>query len=123
MSLDADVVIRPALPADAKAIRDIVALAFDGDSEANLVDRLRSEGYARRELVAEFEGQIVGHVMFSAMHIDVEDRSLPALSLAPLAVLPEFQRQGIGARILGRLDQEGRGPERCYRLPQRALAL
>lgn len=58
--------------------------AFEGAYEANLVDQLRGSEYALISLVAEFEGRIVGHILFSRMWInicsDVELRSLAGLS-------------------------------------------
>jgi putative acetyltransferase len=51
-------------------------------------------------LVTEQNGQIVGHVLFSRIHIQTENGPLPALALAPLAVLPEYQQQGIGSALV-----------------------
>ncbi len=53
-------------------------------------------------LVAEQEGRVVGHILFSDLPIITGDGTVPALALAPMAVLPEFQRQGIGSTLVTR---------------------
>jgi putative acetyltransferase len=61
-------------------------------------------------LVALDEGQVVGHVMFTRCLLDAPLRLLEVQVLSPLAVLPERQRQGIGAALirdgLERLDRQ-----------------
>jgi putative acetyltransferase len=92
--------IRPEAAADHEAIRHVNRLAFGQDDEARLVDALRDSGYVRLSLVAEQAGQIVGHILFSDLPIITETGTVPALSLAPMAVLPDFQRQGIGSTLV-----------------------
>lgn len=84
-------------PEDARAIRDLLVAAFQGDAEALLVERLRAEGAVIASLVA-VENGIVGHVMFS--RLVVEGSALRAAALAPLAVHPELQRRGIGSALV-----------------------
>jgi putative acetyltransferase len=88
--------------ADLDAIRHVNRLAFGQDDEASLVDALRDGGYVRVSLVAEYEGRVVGHVLFSDLPITTEAGTVPALALAPLAVLPEFQNRGIGSELVRR---------------------
>jgi putative acetyltransferase len=95
-----NMVIRPETTADHEAIRHINRLAFGQDAEARLVDALREGGYIRLSLVAERGDQIVGHVLFSDLPIITEAGTVPALSLAPMAVLPAYQRQGIGSALV-----------------------
>ncbi len=94
--------IRPEAPADHEAIRRMVAAAFGSDAEADLVDRIRSspEYVAEMALVAETDGEIVGHVMVSdaVLRGDAGDRRISML--APLAVLPDRQRSGIGRALV-----------------------
>jgi len=84
--------------------------AFGGSEEAELVDKLRDSD-ALVSLVAESELSIVGHIMLSRMWIRTTSEVATAVALAPVAVLPDFQRQGIGARLidegLARMKQRG----------------
>jgi putative acetyltransferase len=94
--------IRPETTADHDAIGHVNSLAFGQDAEARLVDALRDGGYVRVSLVAEQAGQIVGHILFSDLPIITEFGTISALALAPLAVLPEVQKQGIGSALVRR---------------------
>jgi putative acetyltransferase len=87
-------------PADQESIREVNRLAFGRDDEASLIDALRNGGYVRISLVAEVDRLIVGHVLFSELPILGGTEAFPALALAPMAVLPEYQRQGIGSQLL-----------------------
>ncbi len=93
-------VIRPETASDFDAIREVNRLAFGQDAEARLVDALRNCGYVRGSLVAEMDGQVIGHILFSDLPIITDAKVVPALALAPLAVLPEFQNQGIGSKLV-----------------------
>ena len=84
--------IRSATPADHLAIHRVVAAAFGQADEAQLVDRLRADGDAVVELVAEDAGAIVGHILFTRLGIG----EVTGAALAPLAVVPARQRSGIG---------------------------
>lgn len=87
---------------DRAAIHSIHAAAFGREDEANLVDSLRSEGAVLLSLVAEApDGGVAGHVMFSRMWIDTAEGPVGAVALAPVAVLPAWQRRGHGARLIG----------------------
>lgn len=92
--------VRAETPQDLEAIRDVNRQAFGREDEARLVDSLRDGGYARLSLVAEEGGRVAGHVLFSDLPIVMEKGTLHALALAPLAVLPTRQRQGIGSRLV-----------------------
>ena len=98
-----DILIRQEREADFDSVYEVVRSAFktmemaSGD-EQDLVNRLRKSPAFIPELslVAELDGQIIGHIMFTKMKIGVH----PALALAPVAVLPEYQKQGIGAKLI-----------------------
>lgn len=92
--------VRPESAADHEAIRHVNRLAFGQDDEARLVDALREGGYVRVSLVAETAGRVVGHILFSDLPILTRDGTVPALALAPMAVLPDFQNQGIGSALV-----------------------
>jgi putative acetyltransferase len=91
--------IRPETAADHPAVRTVLERAFGQPQEAQLVDALRKGGYARVSLVAELAGQVVGHVLLSDLRIVTADGTVPALALAPLSVVPEHQRAGIGSQL------------------------
>jgi putative acetyltransferase len=97
---NSDPIIRPETPADLEAIFEVNHLAFGQDAEARLVDALRDGGYVRASLVAERAGRVVGHILFSDLRIITDTGTIPALALAPMAVLPEFQNQGIGSALV-----------------------
>lgn len=93
-------VIRPAEPADRAMIRAVEERAFGQSDEADLVERLVADGDAVLELVAERDGDILGHLLFSRLHIVNGDQTHPAVALAPLAVDPAHQRAGIGTELV-----------------------
>ena len=88
--------IRHARAADHPAIREVVAAAFDKTDEADLVERLRASGDVVFELVEEDAGQIVGHILYSRLWAD---SAYLYAALAPLAVRPDRQKDGVGKRL------------------------
>jgi putative acetyltransferase len=85
---------------DAGGIRAVHTAAFaPSGNEANLVDALRGAGQATVSLVAIEQGRLVGHILFSPVTLTGPARLERGLGLAPLAVLPEFQRQAIGTQL------------------------
>src|ERR1700737_3253877 len=94
--------IRPETPADHEAIRHVNRLAFGQDAEARLVEALSDGGYVRGSPIAVKEEKVVGHILFSNLPIITKAGTVPALALAPLAVLPEFQKRGIGSALVRR---------------------
>lgn len=91
--------IRPEAPSDILAIRHVNEEAFGTAAEATLVDLLRDEAAPRVSLVADDDGAIVGHIMFSPVTLSTNPQ-LRIMGLAPMAVLPERQRQGIGTALI-----------------------
>jgi putative acetyltransferase len=92
-------ILRPERAADAEAIGRLLRAAFEGPDEAAIVERIRSRAAGYLALVAEIDGQLVGHIAFSPMTMEPDRPELGSFGLAPLAVLPEFQGQGIGSRL------------------------
>jgi len=92
--------IRAERPDDIAAIHEVHELAFGRPAEADLVDTLRASRKATLSLVAVEDEHIVGHIFFSPVTIDAGDRTFPAVGLAPMAVLPERQRCGIGSQLV-----------------------
>lgn len=76
------------------------AFGDHGDVVARLVDALRHDDPDAVSLVAETNGEVGGHVMFSRSLLDAPRRLVPVQVLSPLAVLPEHQRRGIGAALI-----------------------
>jgi putative acetyltransferase len=97
-------VVHPERPADFDAIRRTVQLAFGRLDEADLVERVRASDHYVPDLalVAERDGEIVGHVLFSYVELRRSDGSLAVLGLAPLAVRPDAQHQGVGLALVER---------------------
>lgn len=94
--------IRPETPADHGAVRGLTLAAFGQPLEADLVDALRRAAPRLVSLVAEDEGMVVGHILFTPVTVDMGERQCEGMGLAPMAVPPERQRQGIGSRLVER---------------------
>jgi putative acetyltransferase len=92
------IVVRPEAAEDEAAIREVNEAAFGGPEEASLVDRLRSAcgGYA--SFVAVDEGAVVGHILFTP--ITLAGATPGGMGLAPMAVPPARQGQGIGSQMV-----------------------
>jgi putative acetyltransferase len=91
----AELTIRTERPEDAPRIRLVHELAFGRPAEADLVDLLRRACPEALSLVAE-DGVVVGHILFTPVRVESAGRSVAGMGLAPMAVLPDRQRQGIG---------------------------
>ena len=94
------VLIRLERASDRDAICGVSQAAFGGDAEARLVDKLREGGFVCISLVAEIDGQVVGYIVFSRISINTAFGKMDAIALAPMAVLPDYQRQRIGSKLL-----------------------
>ena len=92
--------IRDAIPRDYPAIRQIIRHAFGQDDEADLVEHLRADSDALVELVAASETALQGHILYSPLKIERETETLHAAALAPVSVLPAFQRAGLGKALI-----------------------
>ena len=92
--------IREERPEDAEAVGEILVAAFGREAEARLVERLRASTRIVCAMVAEEKGRLLGQVVFSRIAVESGDSEIPVLALAPLAVLPAFQRLGIGSALV-----------------------
>ncbi|MDO8897177.1 MAG: N-acetyltransferase [Bacteroidales bacterium] len=100
---------------DHKAVFTITELAFRNleiseHNEQFLVERLRKSSAFIPELslVADMEGKIVGHILLTKILIKNEKNEHESLSLAPVSVHPDFQKMGIGAKLIKAAHQKAR---------------
>lgn len=91
--------IRPETSEDRDTVFAINASAFETPAEARLVDALRDQASPHISLVAEVEGEVVGHIMFSPVTLSGHPE-LKAIGLAPMSVTPSRQRTGIGSALV-----------------------
>ena len=84
---------------DQGAVRAVNISAFETPSEANLVDVLREEAHPIISLVAEDDGVVVGHIMFSPVSLPGYPK-IKIMGLAPMAVVQQHQRKGIGSALV-----------------------
>lgn len=93
-------IIRPEAPPDYDRIRRVVATAFGRAEEARVVERIRASDHYVPELslVAVDGDRLVGHLMISYVTVEGDDGRF--LELAPVAVTPERQRDGIGIALV-----------------------
>ena len=94
--------IRDEIPADAAEVRPILEAAFGQSTEANIVDKLRSACSDLVALVAVENDLVVGHILFSPATIEGPRGMIRGMGLAPMAVAPHRQREGIGSALVSR---------------------
>lgn len=92
-------IIRKEIAEDISAIHAVNAAAFEREGEADLVDALRRDGLVTLSLVAEIDGEIVGHVLFCPVTVGGVHS---VQSLGPVAVVPSHQKQGVGVALIER---------------------
>jgi len=93
--------VRPERTEDASRVRFVNELAFGQPAEADLVERLRQARTHSLSLVAE-DDTVVGHILFTPVVIESAGRRVVGMGLAPMAVVPDRQRQGIGSHMVRR---------------------
>ena len=84
---------------DIEQVREIVRTAFPRDAESKVVEALRENGKATISLVAVQDDQVLGHILFSPVSTTPPSEA-KGLGLAPVAVRPEVQSQGIGSELI-----------------------
>lgn len=93
-------IIRPEEDDDKPAIHVLHKAVFGSDGEARLVDALRRSGDVVLSLVAERDGDVRGHILFSRLFVRDGDKAFRAVALAPLAVDRDHQGEGIGSALV-----------------------
>ena len=96
-----NLIIRKEKEKDQKDIFEVNKLAFGQEEESQLVDRIRKgiNFIPDLSIVAEINNRVIGHILFSKIRI-LGSSAFETLALAPMAVIPEFQGQGIGSRLV-----------------------
>ena len=114
--------LRPERSGDQGAIHALIQAAFEtaehaDGNEGQIVDALREQGALAVSLVAEQEGELIGHVALSVVHIE-GGRSGEWFGLGPIAVAPRRQREGVGSALMrAALDAlRARGASGCVLL-------
>lgn len=101
--------IRNESRSDRAAIHAVNTAAFETPSEAELVNALREQAQPIVSLVAEMQDRIVGHILFSPVVLPGFSH-LKIMGLAPMAVIPDYQRSGVGSALVRT------GLEQCRKL-------
>jgi putative acetyltransferase len=104
--------LREAKAKDAEKISALLVAAFEGKQEADLVKDLRENHMASLEWVAEQDGALVGHILYSPVWIEKDGLAAGlGVGLAPMCVDPASQKKGIGTKLINetiaRLKEEG----------------
>ena len=94
-----NITIRNERAQDIEEVQEIVATAFETDAESRLVAALRANGKAIISLVAVSNGQVLGHILFSPVST-APPSDAKGLGLAPVAVRPNIQSQGVGSQLI-----------------------
>jgi putative acetyltransferase len=102
---------------EAPTVFTIHEAAFPTDAEARLVDALRASGNLSVSLVATVGSAIIGHIAFSPVEIQTSSSPSKGLGLAPVAVAPAYQRQGVGSAMIRA------GLERCKEMQARYVVV
>ena len=110
-------IIRPETPEDIDSIGYVNLQAFGQECEPELFNKLRNRGVLTISLVALQDSETVGHIAFSPVAIESGLSSFEAIALAPMAVLPAYQRQGIGGQLVRASLEE------CRRLGHEIIVL
>ncbi|MGE0241418.1 MAG: GNAT family N-acetyltransferase [Parvibaculaceae bacterium] len=94
--------IAPEQPEQRPHVLALNRLAFEGEDEARIIEALSREGLCVLSLVAADGAKVTGHILFSSLDVEVDDRKVEAVALAPMAVLQAYQGKGIGSALVRR---------------------
>jgi len=97
-----DIKIRSEMKDDYNIITQINDLAFGGKDESQLIINLRktNDFIPDLSLVAVVNDRILGHILFYPITIESINNTFPTISLAPMSVHPDYQRKGIGNKLV-----------------------
>lgn len=96
------ILVRIEQPTDICAVRLVNDKAFGQRAEGIIVDKLRKSCQEILSVVAISDIKVVGHILFSPATIEKQGEVIEGMGLAPIAVLPEFQNQGIGTQLVNK---------------------
>lgn len=93
--------IRQETSEDHHTVYEINHLAFGQENESRLIEKIRKgETFVPElSLVAEEDGKVIGHILFSKVKIKGK-KTYESLALAPMSVHPDFQKKGIGSQLI-----------------------
>ena len=94
------IAIRQETPEEYDLVRHLHDCAFGQTTEGRLVEKLRQAEAEILSLVAVAENQVVGHLLFSTVNLETQGSLTVGMGLGPIAVLPDFQNQGIGSQLI-----------------------
>jgi putative acetyltransferase len=92
--------IREETELDSPEIAALTRAAFGGEYEVELIEKLRSDHQMVVSIVVAQECSVIGHILFSELAVEVDGRKVKTAALAPMAVRPEHQNQGIGSKLV-----------------------
>jgi len=97
-----DIMLRKETPDDYGQVAGVIRMAFCQENEATLVEKLRQNPKynANLSMVADYKGNVIGHILFFPIVIRTGESEIESLALAPLSISPEFQRMKIGGRLI-----------------------
>jgi putative acetyltransferase len=113
-------IIRTETTADFEEVFKLHYLAFGNrEDESRLIERIRvSEGFVSElSVVAELNNEIIGHLLLSKASVEEKEKTHSVIVLAPIAVKPSCQKQGIGSSLIKE------GFERCKKLGYNSIFL
>ncbi|APG84483.1 acetyltransferase [Sinorhizobium americanum CCGM7] len=96
-------IIRPETQGDIETIRQVTEAAFAGQpysdqTEARIIERLRADGALTLSLVAEEDGEVIGHIAFSP--VTIMPFAAGWYGLGPVSVRPDRQGRGTGSALV-----------------------
>lgn len=99
--------IRQETEKDYKRSEFVVEKAFENAKYSDQTEQLLVAGLRKGDafvpelsLVAELDGEIIGHIMLTKLLIKNDEKQYESLALAPVSVLPDYQNKGIGGKLI-----------------------